>query len=151
MLWKQQHQSYLHYVLIPSEPEPFCLDKLIPEELPLLEAPPVVRLVHLYNLLCGVTFDRSPTSNVLPLRVCLRQETGTIGIEQSERTFVADAPAEFGVRPTSAAQVRPSAGMCCDLPCNRTPFLCYYGELHHSHDSLLINKIVGCAEFVKLV
>jgi hypothetical protein len=55
MLWNQQHSSYLHYVLIPSEPETFTFDWLIPEALPLLEAPPVVRLVDLYKLLCGVT------------------------------------------------------------------------------------------------
>jgi len=59
MLWNQQHWSYLHYVLIPSEPQHFCFDKHIPEALPLLEAPPAVRSVHLYKLLCGVTFDRS--------------------------------------------------------------------------------------------
>jgi len=39
MLWNRQHCSYLHYVLIPSEPEHFSLDKLITEALQLLEAP----------------------------------------------------------------------------------------------------------------
>ena len=57
MLLNQQHQSYLHYVLIPSESEPFGLDKFVPEALPLLEAPPAVRQVHLYKLLCGVAID----------------------------------------------------------------------------------------------
>jgi hypothetical protein len=56
-LSNQQHWSYRHYV-IHSEQLLFCLDKLIPEALPLLEAPPVVCLVHL-KLLCGFTFDRS--------------------------------------------------------------------------------------------
>jgi hypothetical protein len=110
MLLNQQHSSYLHYVLIPSEPEHFTFDKLIPEELPLLEAPPVVRLVHLYKLLCGGTFDRSSSSNVLPLRVCLRQKTGKTRIEPCEGSFVADAPAECGVGPTSAAQVGQCTG-----------------------------------------
>jgi len=76
----QQYQSYLHYVLIPSEPEHFYLDKLIPEALPLLEAPPAVRLVHLYKLLCGGTFGHSSSSNALPLTVCLRQETVKTGM-----------------------------------------------------------------------
>ena len=84
MLLNQQHLSYLHYVLIPSEPEHFCLDKFITEALSLLEAPPVVRLVHLYKLLCGVTFDRSSYSNALLLRVCLRQEIGKTRMEQCE-------------------------------------------------------------------
>jgi len=52
------------------------MDKFITEALPLLEAPPAVRSVHLYKLLCGVNFDRSSSSNALPLRVCLGQETG---------------------------------------------------------------------------
>jgi hypothetical protein len=56
MLWNQQLRRYLHNILTPSEPEPFYLDKLIPEALPLMEAPPVVCLVHLYKLLCDVTF-----------------------------------------------------------------------------------------------
>jgi len=60
-LSNQQHRSYLQYVLIPSEPEHFCLDRPIPETLPLLEAPPVVRLAPLQKLLCGVTFYPSHT------------------------------------------------------------------------------------------
>jgi hypothetical protein len=125
------------------------LDKLIPEDF--LEAPPVVRLVHLYKLLCGVTFDRSSSSNALPLRVCLRQETVKTSIVPCEGIFVADTPVECGVRPTSAAQVGPSAGVGCDLPRNIPPFLGHYGELHHADVSFLLNKIVGCTEFVKLV
>jgi hypothetical protein len=74
MLWNQQHSDYLHYVLIPSEPEHFTLDKLIPEALPLLEALPVVRLVHLYKLLGGVTFDRSSSSNVFTSQSVHRAE-----------------------------------------------------------------------------
>ena len=118
MLWNQQHQSYLHYVLIPSEPEPFCLDKLIPEALPRLEAPPVVWLVHLYKLLCGVTFDRSSSSNVSPHREFLRQETVKTGTEQCEWSFMADQPSEFGVRPTSAAALGQVQG--CTWICNAT-------------------------------
>jgi hypothetical protein len=74
MLLNQQHSNYLHYVLIPSEPEHFTFDKFIPEALPLLEAPPVARLVHLYKLLHGVSFARSSSSKVLPLIVSLREE-----------------------------------------------------------------------------
>ena len=100
--------------------EHFCLDKLIPEALPLPEAPPAVRLVHLYKLLCGGTFDRSSPSNALPLTVCLRQETVKTGIEQCEGSFVADAPAECAVWPTSAVQVGPSAEVRCDLKTQQT-------------------------------
>ena len=118
-------------MLTPSEPEHFCLDKLIPEALPLPEATPVVRFVHLYKLLCGGTFDRSSSSNALPLTVCLRQETVKTGMQQREGSFVADAPAECAVRPTSAVQVGPSSEVRCDLPRNRPPFLNHYGELNH--------------------
>ena len=76
------------------------MDKLIPEALPLLEAPLVVRLVHLYKLLCGVTFDRSLSSQALALRMCLRQETGKTRMEECEKSFVADALVEYGVRTT---------------------------------------------------
>ena len=55
--------------MIPSEPEHFCLDKLIPEAFPLLVPPPVVRLVHLQKLLCGVILYRSSPSNALPISV----------------------------------------------------------------------------------
>jgi hypothetical protein len=106
------------------------LDKLIPATLPLLEAPPLVRLVHLYKLLCGVTFDRS-SSNALLLRVCLRQETVKTRIQPCEGSFVADAPAECGGRPKPTAQFGPSAGVRCDLPRNRLPFVGHYSELHH--------------------
>jgi len=116
------------------------LDNLIPEALPLPEAPPAVRLVHLYKLLCGGTFDRSSSSKALPLTVCLRQETVKTGMEQCEGNFVADAPAECAVRPTSAVQVGPSAGVRCDLPRDRPPFLGQYSELRHAHVSLLLNK-----------
>ena len=138
-------------MLIPSEPEHFCLDKLIPETLPLLEAPPAVRLVHLYMLLCGGTFDRSSSSNALPLTVCLRQETVKIGMQQCEGSFVADEPDECAVWQTSAVQVGPSAGVRCDLPSLRPAFLGHYGELHHVDISLPLNKIVGCTVFVKFV
>ena len=112
----------LHYLLIPSEPEHFTLDNLIPEALPLLEAPPAVRSVHLYKLLRGVTFDRSSSPNALPLTVCLRQETGKTGMEQCAGSFVGDAPAECGVGATSATQVGPSSGVRCDLPRDRPAF-----------------------------
>ena len=111
----QQHRSYLQYVLILSEPEPLCLDKLIAETLPLLEAPPVVCLVHLQKLLCGVTVDCSSSLNNLPLKVLFRQETRNIPMVPCVWSFVADAPAECGGWPTSAAQVLPSARVCCDL------------------------------------
>jgi len=70
--------------MIPSEPEHFCLDKLIPEAFPLLVAPPVVCLVHLQKLLCGVILYRSSPSNALPIRVFLGQETGQNRIEPCE-------------------------------------------------------------------
>ena len=95
------------------------MDKLIPEALPLLEAPPVVRLVHLYKLLCSVNFDRSSSSKDLPLRAYLRHETGKTRIESCEESFVTDEPAECGVRPTSAAKFGQSAGVRFDFPRNR--------------------------------
>jgi len=104
------------------------------------EAPPAVRLVHLYKLLCGGTFGHSSYSNALPLTECLRQETVKTGMEQCEGSFVADAPAECAVRPTSAAQFGPSAGVRWDLQRNRPPFLGQYSDLHHAHVSLLVNK-----------
>ena len=116
------------------------MDKLIPEAFPLLEVPPAVHLVHLYKLLCGGTFDRSSSSNALPLTVCLRQGTVKTGMQQCEGSFVADAPAECALRTVSAVQVGPSAGVRCDLPCNRPPFIGHYGELQHAHISLLLNK-----------
>ena len=120
ILWNQQHWSYLHYVLIPSEPEHFSLDKFIPEALPLLKANPAGRLVHLYKLLCGLTFDRSSSSNALPLRVCLRHETGKTRKERCEGSFVIDAPVERCVRATLSAQVRAMDGCDCDLPQKQT-------------------------------
>jgi hypothetical protein len=123
MLWNQQHSSYLHYVLIPSEPEHFTFDKLIPEALQLLEAPSVVRLVHLYKLLCGVTFDSSSSSNALTLRVFLRQETGKTRIEPCEGCFVTETAVECGLPATSAAKLGPSSGVRCNLPRNRPAFL----------------------------
>jgi hypothetical protein len=59
--------------------------------------------VHLYKLLCGVTFDRSSSSKALPVRVCLRQEIVKIRMQQSERRFVADDLVERGEGPTSSA------------------------------------------------
>ena len=102
--------KFLRYVLIPSEPEHFCLVKLIPEALPLLEATPVVRSVRLYKLLCGVSFGRSSFSNALPLTVSLRQEKGKTRTEHCEGRFVADAPVDYDVCPTSAAQVHQANG-----------------------------------------
>ena len=93
-----------------------------------------------YKLLCGGTFDRSSSSNALPLTVFLIQETVKTRMQQCEGSFVADAPAECAVRPTSAVQVGPSAGVRCDLSRNRPPFIGHYGELHHAHVSLLLNK-----------
>jgi len=49
---------------------------------------------------------------------------------------VADATVDFGVWPTSAVQVGPSAQVCCDLP-RITP---YYDELLHADISVLVNK-----------
>jgi hypothetical protein len=48
----------------------------------------------------------------------LRQGTGETRMEQCEGSFVADAPVERRIRPTSSAQVGPSAGVSCDLPRN---------------------------------
>jgi len=73
------------------------LDKLISEVLPLPEAPPVVRSVHLYKLLCGVIFDHSSSSNTLPLRECLWQKTGKTIMEQFEGSFLGDATVDYGV------------------------------------------------------
>jgi hypothetical protein len=44
---------------------------------------------------------------------------------------VGDAPAECGVRPTSAAQVEPSSGVRSDLSRSKLPFLGHYGELNY--------------------
>jgi hypothetical protein len=118
------------------------LDKLIAEALPLLEAPPAVRLVHLCKLLCGGILDRS-YSNALPIRAFLRQETGKTSMERFEGSFVADAPPECGVRPISAAQVGPSEAVSIDLSRNRPTFLQYDDELHHAQVSLLLNKKDG--------
>ena len=118
------------------------MDKLISVALPLLGARPAVRLVHLYKLLCGGTFDRSSSSNALPLTLCLRQETVKTGMQQCEGSFVADAPAECAVRPTSSAQVGPSAVVRCDLPRCKPQFLGHYSELHHANVSLLIKKML---------
>jgi len=62
MLRNRQHWSYFHYVLIPSEPEHFCLEKLIRDAIPLLEAPPLIRMVHLYKLLFDGSFHPSHIS-----------------------------------------------------------------------------------------
>jgi len=72
--------------------------------------------------------------------VCLRQETVKTGMQQCEGSFVADAPAECAVRPTSVVQVGSSAGVRCDLSRNIPPFLGHYSELHHAHASLFLNK-----------
>jgi hypothetical protein len=64
-------------------------------------------------------------------------------MEQCEGSFVADAPTECGFRPTSAAQVGPSAGVRCYLPSNRPLFLGNCGELNHTDFSLLLNKKDG--------
>jgi hypothetical protein len=74
-LSNEHHWRYRHYVRIHSEPVPFCLDKLIPVALPLLEAPPVVCLVHLYKLLCGITLIVPTSSNALSPKGFLKQES----------------------------------------------------------------------------
>jgi len=66
-------------------------------------------------LLCGGTFDRSSSSNALPLTVCLRQETVKTGMQHCDGSFVADASAECAVWLTSSVQVEPSAEVRCDL------------------------------------
>jgi hypothetical protein len=118
------------------------LDNLIAEALPLPEAPPAVRSVHLYKLLCGGTLDRS-SSNDLPIRAFLREETGKTSMERCEGSFVTVAPAECGVWSTSAAQVAPSEGVRIDLPRIRPPFLGYDDELNHTHESILLNENAG--------
>ena len=65
----------------------------------------------------------------------IRQETLKTRTEPCEECVVADAPAECGVWLTSAAQVGPSALVCCDLP-RTTP---YYGELLHADVLVLVN------------
>jgi hypothetical protein len=114
------------------------LDKLIAEALPLPEAPPAVRSVHLYKLLCDGTLDRS-SSNALPIRAFLMEETGKTSKERCEGSIVTDASAECGVRSTSAAKVAPSAGVRIDLSRNRPTFLQYDEELRHEHVSILLN------------
>ena len=116
------------------------MDKLIPDALPLFEAPPVVRLVHLYKLLCAISFDRFSSSNALPLRAFLKQETGKPSMEPCEGSFVADATTECGVQPISPSKFGPSARMRFDLQLNRPPFLGHYKELHHADVSLIINN-----------
>jgi hypothetical protein len=98
------------------------LDKLIAEALPLPEAAPAVRSVHLYKLLCGGTLGRS-YSNDLIFRAFLREDTGKTSKEQCEGSFVTDAPAECGVRSTSDAQFGSNKAVRCDLPRNRPAFL----------------------------
>ena len=104
MLWNRQHWSYLHYVVITSEPEHFFLDKLITDALPLLEAPTAVRSVHLYKLQCGVTFDRSSSSNDLPVSACLWQKTGKTIMEQCEGSFFGWSNCWLRCGPTSPAE-----------------------------------------------
>jgi len=143
MLWNQQHWRYIHYILIPSEPEHFCLDKLIAEALPLLEAPTVVRSVYLYKLLCGVNIDCSWSPNAPPLRACLRQETRKTLKELCEGSFVVYAPVRSVVRMPWAAQITEMDGCNCDLPPNRQPFLSHYGELQYADVSSPVNKDTG--------
>ena len=87
------------------------MDKLIPEALPLLEKPPVVRLVHLYKLLRGVTFACSLSSNALTFRVFLGQERVKTPMKTCVEIFETDAPVERGVWSTSAAKLGRSAGV----------------------------------------
>ena len=96
--------------------------------------------MHLYKLLCAISFDRSSSSNALHIRVFLRKKTVKTRIERCEGSFVADAPVGCVVRPTSATQVGSSAGVRCDLRRNRQPFLGHCNELHHADVSLLLNK-----------
>jgi len=138
-----QYWIYFHDLLIPSESEQFCFNKLIAEAFSLLEAPPVVRLIHLQKLPCGVTFDHYSCSNALNLRVFLSQETWKSPHTAVSWSFVADAPVECVVLRTSAANVQPSARVRCHLPRNTSPFLGHYGELHHADVSLLLNKTAG--------
>jgi hypothetical protein len=111
------------------------LDKLIPGAL-LLEAPPVARSVHLQKLLCGVTFYLSHTFKPFTSQRVLMAGQRQTRIEECEESIVADATVDFGVWPTSAVQVEPSAQVCCDLPAI-TP---YYDELLHADVSVLVNK-----------
>jgi len=73
------------------------LDELISEALTLQEAPPLFRMVHLYKLLCGVTFDHSLSPNALPLRACLWQKTGKTIMEQCEGSLLCEATVDYGV------------------------------------------------------
>jgi hypothetical protein len=125
---------------IPSEQVPFCLDKLITEAIPLLEEPPVVCLVHLYKLLCGVTFDRSHI-----FKCCNSQGVVKAGnskknlMDYCVRSFVSDTPVECSVWPRTAANFGPRTGLRFDLPLNRPPFLGEYDELHNVDIPLLLN------------
>jgi hypothetical protein len=97
-------------------------------------------LVHLYKLLCGVAFGRSSSSNALPLRVRLRQETGKTHMQLCGGSFVAQTAVECGVRPTSTAQVGPGEQVLYALPRYRPLFLGHYGEMHQAEVSMLLNK-----------
>ena len=57
---------------------------------------------------------------------------------------MAYAPVEHGVGPTSAAPFGPSAGVRCDLPRNRAPYLGNYCELDHADVSLILKKLLLC-------
>jgi hypothetical protein len=91
------------------------LGKLIAEALPLPEAPPAVRSVHLYKLLCGGNLDRS-YSNALLIMAFLREETGKTR-KQGDGSLVADSRAKCGLPPTSAASFGQIQG--CVVLCHK--------------------------------
>ena len=144
MLWNKQNRGYLHDVLIPSEPQHFCLDKLIPEALPLLEAPPLFRLVHLYKLLCGGTFYTSHTFKHFTYRSVPKAGKGKHTHTAIWGEFCGWRTCGGRARPTWAVQVGPRrTGLQWQKKLNRPPFLGHYGELHHADVSLLLNKNAG--------
>ena len=96
------------------------MGKINLEALPLLEAPSVVRLVHLQKLLCGLTVDCSSSSKASLLKIFFGQEIEKIRMEPCDGSFVAHAPVECGIWPTSVAPVGPRARVCCDVKTQQT-------------------------------
>jgi len=89
--------------------------------------------------------------NNLPLRVLFRQETVKTRMEQCEGSFVADAPVECGGQQTSAAQVLPSAVVCCYLKTQQIITSWPIRKTASRKRLNALNKIFGRTEFVTLV
>jgi len=66
-------------------------------------------------------------------------------------SFVADAPAECGGWPTSAAQILPSARVCCDLKTQKIITSWPIRRTASRKRLIALNKTFGRTEFVTLV